>query len=144
MSYSSAANAGVAAITVTGTAANENSGSRFERLVLNGNLNIGIDFVKASTWVVSNSIIAGASIAVRVANGNNGDSGDSTIYGNLLQAGAAGSGIIWNSSGGLRIENNKILGSSMNQGILFSLTNGVSTSDIFVVGNSIEGLAAGG
>jgi hypothetical protein len=79
-----------------------------------------------------------------VANGNNGDSGDSTIYGNLIQPGAAGSGITWNSSGGLRIENNKILGSGSNQGIQFSLANGVSTSDIFVIGNSIEGLVTGG
>ena len=114
----------------------------FERLLLNGGLSVGINFVKASQWTVSNSIIVGAQNAIIVANGNNGDSGDSTIYGNMLQSNSVA--IVWNSSRGLRIENNKILGVGQTAGISISLTNGVSTSDIFVVGNSIEGLATTG
>ncbi len=148
VTYSPAANAGVAAITVTGTAANENSGSKFERLTLNGGIAIGIDFVKASLWTLSNSQIVSSNsggTAIRVANGNNGDSGDSTIYSSTIQqTGGAGIGIAWNSSGGLRIENNKILGSTMANGISINLANGVNTSDIFIVGNSIEGLTTSG
>ncbi len=148
ISYNPAANSGIAAITITGTAANENGGSKFERLVLNTGIAIGIDFVKASTWSLTNSQIISSiasGTAIRIANGNNGDSGDNTVYGNFIQqTGGSGTGITWNSSGGTRIENNKILGVNMTAGIGISLTNGVATSDIFVVGNSIEGLATAG
>jgi len=148
MQYSPAANAGVAAITITGTASNENSGSVLERLYLNGGIAIGVDFVKASSWRLVNSTIVSslaASTAIRIANTNNGDSGDNTVYGNLIQqTGGSGVGITWNSSGGTRIENNKILGVTMANGIALSLANGVVTSDIFIDGNSIEGLATSG
>ncbi len=148
ISYNPVANAGIAAITLTGTAANENAGSVLERLVLNTGIAIGVDFVKASTWRLVNSTIVSSlasGIAVRVANQNNVDSGDSTIYGNMLQStGGSGNAITWTSSGGLRIENNKLLGISMNQGIQITLASGASTSDIFIIGNSVEGLATSG
>src|SRR5216684_8456034 len=148
MQYSPAANSGVAAITITGTAANENSGSILERLLLNGGIAIGVDFVKASVWTLTNSQITSSvasNTAIRIANGNNADSGDNTIYGNLIQqTGGSGAGITWNSSGGTRIENNKILGITMAQGIQIALASGATTSDIFIVGNSIEGLSTSG
>lgn len=140
MSYSGTAAGGTAAVLVTGTASNENSGSHFERLNIGSGSNVGISFVKASVFTVSNNIISANAAAIIVANGNNGDSGDSTIYGNFLQATAGGAGIIWNSSGGIRIENNKVLGNNLATGIQFFLSNGVNTSDIFVIGNSIEGI----
>ena len=129
------------AINVTATT--ENGGSHFERLLLNGNLSEGIDFARASTWTLSNSIINATNVAVRVQNNNNVDSGDSTIYGNFLQS--TNYGVLWQSSGGLRIENNKILGSNMTAGIAFQLSSGIgSTSDLFVIGNSIEGVSTAG
>jgi len=148
ISYNPAANANITAITITGTAANENGGSVLERLVLNSGIAVGVNFIKASTWrlidsTIVSSIASGS--AIIVANQNNGDSGDNTIYGNFIQqTGGGGVGIVWNSSGGTRIENNKILGVTMTAGINIALANGVSTSDIFIIGNSIEGLATTG
>ena len=148
ISYNPAANANITAITLTGTAANENGGSVLDRLVLNTGIAVGVNFIKASTWRLVNSTIVSSiasGSAVIIANQNNGDSGDNTIYGNFIQqTGGGGVGIVWNSSGGTRIENNKILGVTMTAGINIALANGVSTSDIFIIGNSIEGLATTG
>jgi hypothetical protein len=134
---------GTPAIVVTGTTSNENSGSHFERLVLNINLSVGIQFVKASVWTLSHSVIATANNSIVVANTNLADSGDSLIDGNFIQCGGGGGvgGIIWNSSGGLKIANNKILGSNCTYGINISLASGAFTADLFITGNSIEGIS---
>jgi hypothetical protein len=141
VSASSAMNVGVPTIVVTGTTSNENSGSRFERLVLNGNLSVGISFVKASVWTLTNSVIATGNNSIVVANTNNADSGDSTIYGNFIQCGTGTSGILWTSSGGLRIENNKILCGNGISGVNIALASGATTADLFIIGNSIEGIS---
>jgi hypothetical protein len=80
-----------------------------------------------------------------VANQNVGDSGDSTIDGSLIQVGSGGIGIVYNSSGGLRIINNKINGNgTVLFGIQMALAPGVFTADLFVTGNSIEGISGTG
>jgi hypothetical protein len=138
MDWSAAANNGTQAFGITATGS-ENGGSRFERLTINGNVSGGITFVRASGWIISNSIIVGVNQGIIVANQNNADSGDSTIEGNLIESN--GSAITWNSSGGLRVINNKINGSSMGFGFQAALAPGATTADIFITANSIEGIS---
>jgi len=151
ISYASSA-ANDTAITVT--ASTENSGSRFWNLNITG-ANIGINFAKANTWVFRDNLIASISaggFGMIVNNTNNGDSGDNTAYGNTIICAAAvqcTSGVRWTSSGGLRFTNNKILGASgastgWPQTFQIVLASGVSTSDIFILGNSFEGLTNSG
>lgn len=143
MSYSSAATNGTAAIRVS-SPSSENAGSKFERLVINGNVGSGLVFTRASGWNVSNSTIAATYQAFIVANQNVGDSGDSTINSNLIEVGSGGIAILYQSSGGLRIINNKINGTSIGYGIQMALASGVTTADLFITGNSIEGISTTG
>lgn len=142
MNYSSLPTGGEAEIIVTATGIN--SGSRFERLnLLSGGQNC-IILSNAAYWTIVNSQIACQSTGIQISNAAQPDAGDSTISGSLIQAGIGGTAILWNSSGGLRIENNKILGNSMTCGICFTLASGVTTADVFVIGNSIEGVSGNG
>lgn len=143
MNYSSAANPGTSAIVVT-SPSSENAGSTFSRLTLNGNISTGINFARASAWVLNGSTITANQQAIIVANANNVDSGDSTIDSNHLQVGNGGTGIVYNSSGGLRVINNKINGTSVLYGLRMVLASGASTADLFMTGNSIEGISSTG
>jgi hypothetical protein len=144
MSWNAAASNGTAAITV-GSPTSENAGSKFERLTINGNVSAGLNSIRASNWNISNSTIVASHQGIIVANQNVGDSGDSTIDGNLIQVGSGGIGIVYNSSGGLRIINNKINGNgTVLFGIQMALAPGVFTADLFVTGNSIEGISGTG
>src|SRR6266446_88731 len=89
MRYASAANATTAAIQVT-SPSSENGGSKFERLTINGNVSIGFNFIRASTWAVTNSTIAARNQGFIIANQNVVDSGDSAISGNIIISGGAG------------------------------------------------------
>lgn len=68
------------------------------------------------------------------------DAGDSSIANCIISyPGSAG---IWQaSSGGLRIENSKLIGGV--HGYLLKLTPGIITSDLIAVGNSIENMTNG-
>jgi hypothetical protein len=96
----------------------------------------------AANWTLHDCNFSAAGLSgatgIYVANPVTPDSGDSTIYGNLISGnGATGSvGISQVSSGGLRIENNKII--HWTYGYLMQLAAGVATSDLIIVGNSIE------
>jgi hypothetical protein len=87
----------------------------------------------------SSTIVAQGNIAVQVQNQNNADSGDSTIFGCLLES--VSIALEWQSSGGLRFNNNKINGSAMLHGIFVNLAAGATTADIFIQNNSIEGIS---
>ena len=144
MNYTATGGAGTTAITVTVPSTGENGGSVFERLHIGNFAQVGINFLKSSGFRLVNSVVVGLSDAVIVANGNLADSGDSTISGNQFQAGAGGSAIVYNSSGGLRFINNKINGSNISNGFQMALTNGATTADLFIIGNSIEGISLTG
>ena len=147
LGYSGFASSGTQAINVTAPASSENTQSLFEHLMIGGGSYIGINFVAASNWNINASHIDSQNVAVIVANTNNADSGDSTIYGSTLvglgvsAGGGATAALEWNSSGGLRFSNNKINGITMTNGILIDLASGVTTSDILISNNSIEGVA---
>ena len=145
LEYGAPANVGTQAISVTAGASQENQLSKFERLQIVSNVRVGINFLKASFFHVSDSAITANQIAVAVANANNVDSGDSTIDGGtLLQAGSGGYCVYWASSGGLKIANIKCLGSNMAGGIAGVLANGANTSVFLLTASSVEGVAATG
>ncbi len=140
------------AITVTATT--ENAGSTFCGLSIN-KANIAISFVRANTWLFCNNLITNVSVGgfgMLITNTNNVDSGDSTAYGNKIICDPAvqcTSGVRWVSSGGFRFTNNKILGASgastgWPQAFQIVLASGAVTSDIFILGNSFEGLTNAG
>uniref|UniRef100_A0A6H1Z7M4 Putative pectate lyase n=1 Tax=viral metagenome TaxID=1070528 RepID=A0A6H1Z7M4_9ZZZZ len=118
----------------------ENNGSHFERLYLrNGYINI--HFYRAAWWVFSSCTTTASHYAsIKVQNVNDSDEGDSTICNNVI-GGRTGStaDILYYSSGGLRISNNKIL-SPASYGIALDMY-GILTSDtglLIITGNSIE------
>ena len=143
MGYTATASTGAIEIAMTAPSS-YNSGSRFERLNLTSTGNVCMNLANSAYWTIVNSQIACQATGIIVSNAATVDAGDSTIYGSLIQAGIGGTGIVWNSSGGMRIENNKILGNTMSAGITVALASGAVTTDFFVVGNSIEGIGAGG
>jgi len=107
---------------------------------------VGANMGNAANWTFHDSNIGAGGVAgaigILVANPIVPDSGDSAIYGNLIvgNGGTGSVGISQRSSGGLRIENNKIL--LWTYGYLLQLASGVATSDLVIVGNSIEHSAA--
>jgi hypothetical protein len=135
------------AISVSAPATTVNNGSRFWNLTINSAF-IGVNFLNADIWSLSNSIIASSGITngsgVHVADSVNVDAGDNEIYGNIIQAGPGGIGILWTSSGGLRVEHNKILSNGAAVGIQFNLASGANTSDVIIANNSIEGFQTSG
>ena len=101
---------------------------------------IEIDFTAAAYWTINNSEFLGYNSAgIQVANTNNNDSGDSVVQGSLFNTpGTTGSAINWKSSGGLKIIGNKMLGGGVGFNMQFNGTT--NTSDIILVGNSIENM----
>lgn len=101
---------------------------------------IGFYFVKASQWHLDRCVILDSGLcAVWVENQNNVDSGDSTIVNcqmtNVTKTGDV-TGIIWRSSGGLRVVNNKI--NNFKYGVAIQLADGAATGDLLFCNNSIE------
>lgn len=123
-----------------------NTASKLERLNVFGGQKC-ISFLNTQLFTLVNSQISCSNVTVEVAGTVNPDAGDSTIYGSTLQAGDQGTALLWTGSGGLRFENNKInLNAAgptggMAFGVRLDPAPGVRTSDIFIIGNSIEGLS---
>lgn len=122
----------------------ENTKSVFRDMTFYGYL-IGLDTVRASTWIVDGVTFSSArtnSVGLVVANENNPDSGDGTVSNSLFAGVDRGNttGILWRSSGGLRVVNNKFNRNS--HALIVRPSEGVVTSDLLVTGNSIEGYAA--
>lgn len=146
--YSSSALAGTNAIVVGGTAGNENKNSKFERISISYGTGLaynGITFNQASTWSIFETTVAFQYNGVVIQNTNNVDSGDSQIIGSWFDGGnGANAAIEFFSSGGLRFIGNKTNGTAMGNGLQVVLGSGVFTSDLFIVGNSFEGIASTG
>jgi hypothetical protein len=144
IAYPSQATSGTAAISVTATGFEVN-GSTYRNLWINQAWD-GIHFVKASAWVVDSCTINdSAEAGIFVENQNNADNGDSTITNTtIFNPFVTGStfGIIWRSSGGLRVLNNKI--NAMANGIQVQLASGAVTGDILIQNNSIEAYGIAG
>lgn len=98
---------------------------------------LGVNFVDAAGWVVSGCYFTSNKTAVQVANKNLPDAGDSSITESIFDAGnVQGIGILQNSSGGLRVTNNKFLNGTYHYlGEFDSLS---STSILILSGNSFE------
>jgi hypothetical protein len=149
--YASAA-ANDTALTVTATT--ENGNSRFSNLEITGP-NIGINFIRASTWILRDSLINAITtngIGLLIQNTNNADHGDNTAYGNYIGCAGATScvaAVSYVGAGGLRFTNNKTNGSSgastgWSAGFQLALTAGAVTGDLWITGNSFEGLSSSG
>jgi hypothetical protein len=126
-----------AGIRVAGSGADWNQDSRITNVRIESQWD-GLDFQDASAWTVSDCLILEwRNFGIRVRNTLSPDSGDSTIYGNLLSSAVAGAvGIQQESSGGLRIVSNKIIGHAI--GYRLNVATGVSTSVLLISANSIE------
>lgn len=106
-----------------------------------------VDIQKGAEWTISRCYIADfVTDGIRIQNIGDVDTGDQTIYGSWIYCGphtlGSPNGIQWQSGGGLRIENNKFNNLPAvgfgGQAIYFNAAASVVTSDLFIVGNSIE------
>jgi hypothetical protein len=130
-------------LAISVTATNSNVNSVFRDLFIS-NCYIGIDFIRAAFFTVDNCLIACTNTGIRVANSYNVDEGDSIIT-NCFISGINGTtiGIIWVSSGGLKVSGNKIIDHAY--GVFANMINsagtvgGVSTAGLTFVNNNIEG-----
>jgi hypothetical protein len=96
-----------------------------------------LSMVNALLWTVDRCSIDSPSAAgVFVQNVSQPDTGDSSITNCVFRLGSTGSCIWQTSSGGLRIQNNKLLGGQ--HGYVLSLDAGAQTSNLIIVGNSFE------
>lgn len=94
--------------------------------------------VSAATWMVDNCLFfSPLNTGVTIADVAHTDAGDMTIMGCIFSGQAAtGTAISQASAGGLRLIGCKII--QFNAGYVLSLAAGVSTSDLFICGNSME------
>ncbi len=101
----------------------------------------GINFVDAAGWVISGCYFTSYRIAVQIANKNLPDAGDSSITESIFDAGnVPGIGILQNSSGGLRLTNNKFLNGTYHYLGEFDAPS--NTSILVASGNSFEWASA--
>ena len=70
------------------------------------------------------------------------DDGDSSVVGNVFDGLPTGAGVHWESGGGVKFVSNKFLAHTY--GLQFLTADGTSTSDIFIIGNSIEDFGLAG
>ena len=124
----------------------ENQFSTFSGLQFYNSL-FAINFSRASFYtIVDNTIlnVPAGGVGMILDNQDVCDAGDMTVSGNLISTfSASQAGIIYRGGGGLRVINNKILGSGgglWTSGISEQLPVGCSTSDLLITGNSIEGI----
>jgi hypothetical protein len=98
---------------------------------------IALNMGNAILWTVDRCVIDSPSAGgVFVQSVSLPDGGDSSITNCIFRLGATGSCIWQTSSGGLRIQNNKLLGGQ--HGYVLSLNAGAQTSNLVIVGNSFE------
>jgi hypothetical protein len=115
-----------------------NQGSIFRDLDFSGNY-VGIDTIAASSWVIDSDIFSQyVAAGAIVQNTSNVDAGDSIIANSTFASSVANSvSVSQYSSGGLKIIGDKLIGGGY--GYLMQLAPGASTSDLVIVGDSIEG-----
>jgi hypothetical protein len=100
----------------------------------------GFNMERANTWNITNSyFLSSKKYGVYVRNTDTPDAGDSQIFNNVFDGGGftPDAAIRWESSGGLQVMGNKILNHKI--GIDAEVANGVTTSDLLIQNNSIEG-----
>jgi hypothetical protein len=101
----------------------------------------GVDFIDAAGWVISGCYFTNYKTAVQIANKNMPDAGDSSITESIFDANSPqGIGVWQNSSGGLRLVNNKFLFGAYHY--LGEFDSVSSTSILVVSGNSFEWASA--
>ena len=131
---------GGTAITVSGTATTGNGSTVIRDVEIDNTFN-GITFLKSAFFVIDGvDIYTFNGNGITISNSMNPDVGDgiitnSSIFANFFGAGA-GDCVFWNSSGGLRVENNKF--ATCLHGINMSLANGAVTAQLDVAGNSFD------
>lgn len=128
---------GVANISLTGaTPSSFNGTSRFRNIALqNGYRNFHTK--NADYYVIDGVIAASIDTAVWIENPAVADAGDMTIVNSTFTGQTNSIGILWNSGGGLRFVNNKLI--QFNHCMGFQLATGATTGVIFIHGNSMEG-----
>lgn len=133
---------GITGLWVTGdnsSGLNMNAGSTFRNIGYEG-MDYCFYTTNAGTYVIDGNWFVGCGISsATIQNVGHPDAGDSTIT-NSVFSGAASYHILYLSSGGLRVENNKINAQSNTTGIYLHLQDGAVTGDLFIIGNSIEGV----
>lgn len=134
-----------ASITVTTPFSSSNDNSVFARLNLGFRCNsengaeTGINFLKGAGWSVINSLIGSSTIGIDIQNQINVDGCDCFIRGSSF-GGSGTASIRFQSGGGVYVIGNKF-NSGAQTALLVNMINGVTTSDIFFQGNSVEGMA---
>ncbi len=105
----------------------------------------GIEFQRASLWKITNCNFLAYTIAgVLVRNLHVADAGDSVIMGCVFNNPfATGEGVLQQSSGGLRIIGCKFLGGNSAYTMSYDTSNG-ATSNLLIIGNSIEQMDSAG
>lgn len=123
--------------------ASTNYNSYFRNLQMNAPW-IGINTTKAASWTMDRVSIGEYRLyGVHVQNIPTPDNGDSTIINCVMTTSITSAiAIVQRSSGGLRIINNKIIGGATYY--FLQLDAGVDTSDLLIVGNSMEGSVTNG
>lgn len=138
-------NSGDTAIVVNPASpgAGGNVASQFYNLTITGPYH-GISIVTGYFQNIhDNHILWGDGYGIHVQNTTNADYGDDIITGNNLETAGGGNslaGIYWESSGGLRVSNNKFVrttGTALSC-IEIALASGASTSDLLIENNSCE------
>jgi hypothetical protein len=150
VNYASAASTSTNAISLTATgAANINSGSRFDRLAIT-NAGNAFSIGQAQYFVIRACLVqgipsGGTGVTMDNSSYTNPDTGDSTITEcTFTLPAAASNGVLINSFAGLRVVNNKIIAAGTGgTGINLNLKNGITSSLLKVIGNSIEGMSNG-
>ncbi len=132
--------AGKACIYVTDTNGDlSNTLSKFHRLTVQNGY-YGFHFYRAACWVVDSChVTANYYVGIKVENVYENDEGDSTICNSLVSSRVTATmDILQESSGGLRIVNNKIL-SNATYGIVLDRIGTGNTGILIIDSNSIEG-----
>lgn len=126
-----------AGILVNGTSSGTyNSGSRFKNLTIYEQYE-GIDIEKGDLfWVEDCYFLSNVHNGLIVRNASNADSGDGTVVNCQFNSpSSTGSGILYKSGGGLRVQNNKFW--NHNAGLILNPVDG-NTAQLIINGNSFD------
>jgi hypothetical protein len=136
--YPSAANAGTTGIKKTGPSDGQTIQERISNVSVYSSYD-AINFDRSNLGVfekiVANTV---GRNAITLSNTFAPDQGNMIVSNSAFVA-VTGSGILYNSGGGLTVANNKFSG-SVNNAVELALANGAVTGDLFVIGNQIEGV----
>lgn len=128
----------VGGVCINVTGPSQNQRSTFTDLFLQGCF-LAMNMNSAAIWKIDDLVCsAPVSLCIQVIIG-----GDSTIVNSTL---SFTNGIVFSpttTTGGLRVENTKIVGNGSGVGINLDLPAGSTSSDLIIVGGSIENMSSG-